>query len=211
MRQLWDYVKYFPRLSSARRRIPAGVREGLLWWKKLLPTVNGVMFFDERSRESVQLYTDACPTGLGGFFYSHEGFWTVNVLRIPQENTFFSVIEGRDQSHINVHEVEAVLSAFQQWSHVWHHKRVIVYTDNTTTFAGLAKQTLNSEANGPLRETMLIAARYDILIDARWIESEQNGLADGLSRRNFKQIANLCPHWQDPWKLRLLPHPLWKK
>lgn len=45
---------------------------------------------------------------------------------------------------------------------------------------------------------------YIIIIEARWIKSADNGLADALSRGNLVLIANLCPHWQAPLSPMLL-------
>lgn len=48
MRRLWDFVNEYPRTATklTRRRIPMWVRENLEWWNNLLPTYNGVLFFD---------------------------------------------------------------------------------------------------------------------------------------------------------------------
>lgn len=70
MRRLWDFINHYfcggPR--STLKRIPAWVREDLERWNKLLPTYNGVLFFDTRDRPAQTLYTDACLYSLGGFY-----------------------------------------------------------------------------------------------------------------------------------------------
>ena len=108
------------------------------------------------------------------------------------------------QSHINVHELEALLVAFDIWAQSWHQSKVIVYTDNTTAFNGLTNLTLRGPGNKPLRKVLLLAAQNDIVIEARWIKSADNGLADALSRINLALITNLCPHWQAPLSSMLL-------
>lgn len=78
MRKLWDFVASYPHASSrfTKRRIPSEVRLDLEWWNKLLPAYNGVQFFDTKTREIVQLYTDASLHGLDGFYYKHDTcFW----------------------------------------------------------------------------------------------------------------------------------------
>ena len=79
-----------------------------------------------------------------------------------------------------------------------------MYTDSSTAFEGLTRQTLRGEANKPLREILLLAAKYDIQITPRWITSQQNGLADALSGFKIDIVANWCPHWQNPWSSMLL-------
>lgn len=74
---------------------------------------------------------------------------------------------------------------------------LILHTD---AFDGLTHHTLRREANSPLRKILLLAAEHDIKTIPRWIPSQQNGLADALSRFDESTVANLCPHWQDPGK-----------
>ena len=205
MRRLWNFIAEYPPASSqfTRRRLPLEVYEDLTWWNKLLPTYNGVLFFDAQSRPTIQVYTDACPEGLGGFYYSGgELFWDQTIPALEQKKAF--IIPTSSSSHINVHELEALLVAFDIWAKSWHKCKVIVYTDNTTAFNGLSNLTLRGPGNKPLRQLLLLAAQHDIIIEARWIKSEDNGLADALSRKNYPLIANLCPHWQAPLSSMLL-------
>ena len=210
MRRLWDFVASYPPhcRSTIRRKIPSGVMDDLHWWNSLLPTYNGVLYFEE-SRDTIQLYTDASLMGLGGFYFQ-EGFacWNEATPYIRQEHAFAAIISDRDRVHINVHEVQAVLLAFQRWKTNWARKKVIVHTDSTTAHAGMRKHTLQGGANAPLRAILLLCAAEDILIEPIWLESERNGLADALSRLSRFDITNYCPHWQNPLESMLLRLPL---
>ena len=209
MRLLWNFEMTFPpgKSRETKRRIPTSIRNDLNWWNTLLPKFNGVLFFDDSSRQVNQLYTDACTKGLGGFFYADAStFWTKAEIR--QENAFIAPIT--EAHHINIHELEAVLLAFRLWAPRWTRTRLIIYTDNTVAFSGLAKQSLGGQANSPLREILLIASKYDILIEPRWIDSETNALADALSRNNLRNIADLCPLWQVPSASMHQAQPSWK-
>lgn len=206
MRKLWDYVASFPVGSSqyTKRRIPPEVRSDLQWWNELLPKYNGISFFDTTARPTIQLYTDASLQGLGGIFYKdNTSFWSDIIPNIPQDQAFAVPISA--PTHINIHELEAILLAFQEWGQSWSQSELVVYTDSTTAFDGFTRQTLRGKANKPLREILLLAAEHDINITPRWITSQQNGLADALSRFNVQTVANLCPHWQNPWNSMLLP------
>lgn len=195
MRSLWDFIASYPSQSSSytKRRMSSAVQKDLTWWNTLLPTYNGVLFFDESKRPTIQLYTDASLQGLEGFFYYGVCPWPEAM--IPQTNAFTASTLG--DSHINVYEVQAILLAFQTWSHQWKNHQVSVVTDNTTAYEGLKKHTLRGSANTPLREILLLAAKQDIVIVPCWISSGQNGLADALSRGDKQTIANLCPYWQN--------------
>lgn len=98
-------------------------------------------------------------------------------------------------SYINVHELEALLVVFDIWAKSEHQSKVIVFINNTTAFNGLTNLTLRGPGNKPLRKILLLAAQNGIVIEAHWIKSADNGLADALSQRNLALIANLCPHW----------------
>lgn len=141
---------------TAKRRIPTEIRGDLLWWNRLLPEFNGVLFFDETHRETVQFYTDASLCGLGGFYYkTTDTLWTS--AHISQSQAFIVKTQnfGRPQTEhvqdpqsINVFEVEA---AFELWAKSWTRHRVIIYTDSSTAESGLLKNTLIGQSNAPLR------------------------------------------------------------
>ena len=103
-----------------------------------------------------------------------------------------------DDPSINVHEVEAILLAFQIWASNWQRQRVKVYTDSTTAFSGLQDFTLRGPPNAPLREILFLAAKWDIVIEPHWIEGKRNGLADALSRFDEDRLTVLRPFWQNP-------------
>ena len=73
MRQLWNFEIIFPSQGNReiKRRILINIRNDLTWWNTLLPKFNGILFFNDPSRRVIQLYTDACLKGLGGFFYNN--------------------------------------------------------------------------------------------------------------------------------------------
>lgn len=195
MRCLWDFIAEYPSTSSqfVRRRLSSEVREDLTWWSEFLPTYNGVLFFDPRSRPTIQVYTDAYLQGLGSFYsFGHELFWDQTIPTLEQNKAFLAPIGS--SAHVSVHELEALLVAFGIWACSWQQSKVITYTDNTTAFSGLTNLTLRGPGNKPLRKILLLAAQNDIVIEARWIKSEDNGLADALSRGNSALIADLYPH-----------------
>jgi hypothetical protein len=65
----------------------------------------------------------------------------------------------------------------------WQHKHVRLLTDNTTVMHAINKgSTRNPVANSMLKEILWIAAIHNCYLKAKFISSEANVLADGLSR-----------------------------
>jgi hypothetical protein len=82
---------------------------------------------------------------------------------------------------------------------------VIAHTDSNTALNGLSKQKLQGAAFYPMRHIWLLAAQHDIELVPRRIAGVDNSIADALSRFNWKTLANLCPHWQFPYKTTSCP------
>ena len=182
MRCLWDFIAQYPSASSqfTKRRLPSEVCEDLIWWNQFLPTYNGVFFFDAQSRPTIQVYTDACPQGLGGFYYSgHELFWNQTIPILEQSKAFITPTSS--SSHINVHKLGALLVAFDIWAQSWQQCNVIIYTDNIIAFNSLTKLTLYRPSKKSLQKLLLIVVQNDIIINTRWIKSADISLADALS------------------------------
>ncbi len=149
MKRLRDFINYYSRNAtrSTLRRIPVWVREDLEWWNKLLTTYNGVLFFDTRNKVTQTLYTDACLYGLGGFYFEGRQAW--EQVKVNQSDVFCDIVKRKslpanrktkknsDDPSINVHEVEAILLAFQTWAEKWSGQRLRVFTDSTTAYSGL--------------------------------------------------------------------------
>ena len=198
MSSLWEFIAAFSKSRSTKRRINFCLREDLRWWHTTLPLVNGILFFDDIHRRTVQIFTDACPRGLGGFYYfAVDNEWRDNIHLIECSHSFTSqILTLHSSEHINTLELRAILFAFQLWGPYFHRCRVVVNTDNTTAHNGLVSRRLRGRSNIPLREILCIAAHHDITVEPRWLSSKDNALADALSRDNSTTVANLCPHWQ---------------
>jgi hypothetical protein len=181
-----------------RRRTPQAVRQDLLWWLQALELTNGVYFFDPLQRRTYHLFTDASGIkALAGFFFEspdHNAYWPNHARSLPIDQAF--IVEPADRTAtINPKEMEAVAVAFTRWSHLWRHQRVIIHCDNTTTVAGLAKEAVRGASNAHLRTIVTQSAGHDIAIACQWLKSEDNGLADALSRAQFERVTSLCPQW----------------
>ncbi|KAJ6102334.1 hypothetical protein N7486_004761 [Penicillium sp. IBT 16267x] len=68
LQSLYSDLASFPPHQRSVRHLSHNSREDLAWWRDTLPLFNGIHFF-EKSRPLVALYTDACDSGLGLFFF----------------------------------------------------------------------------------------------------------------------------------------------
>lgn len=201
MSSLWETITTLHSLPlGSRRRIDFCLRQDLVWWQNTLPEHNGILFFDDLSRSNIQLFTDACPKGLGGFFYlgSSED-WRESIRSIHRNNSFSTRLSSAQRyERIEKLEVQAILVSIQRWTIILARSHLVVHTDNTAAYLGLRSGRLHGPANTPLREVLCLAARHDITLESRWLSSADNALADALSRDDTRAIANFCTHWQDP-------------
>ncbi len=71
-----------------------------------------------------------------------------------------------DDPSINVHEVEAILLVFHICAEKSSGQRLRVFTDSITAHSGLREFTLKGPPNALLREIWLLAAIWNIVIEA---------------------------------------------
>ena len=148
-----------------------GVRKDVLWWWQCLKIFNGrSTLLDKKPIECV--FTDACDDAAGGsfgrdWFYFH---WSSDW---PIAKHF----------HINEKEVIAVGLAAHRWAPLWENKRIIIYSDNTTTVAAINKaSSRNSHIMKCLRSLFWLSALYNFHLTARYLPGTLNIVADSASR-----------------------------
>jgi hypothetical protein len=89
-----------------------------------------------------------------------------------------------------------VLHALRTWTTESSACRIELHCDNEAVVAALAKGSIQGQAISPLRQTAMQIALHDIELHCVWIPTEENALADALSRWDTEKIANLCPNLQ---------------
>lgn len=77
-----------------------------------------------------------------------------------------------------------------------HH--VIVHTDNRRVAYGIANGKTWGKLMAVVRTCMLLATRYNLELEARWISTRENALADALSRFDYQGITDLTPQLIHP-------------
>ena len=211
LQSLYSDLASFPPRQRSVRRLSHDSRGDLAWWRDTLPLFNGIHFF-ETSRPLVALYTDACDSGLGLFFFYAPSWdsardWMSAAPHLP--STHAAIVDAAsacgDVAHINVKEVSAILQAFLLHSPHWAHHRVLAFTDSAVAFHGLSKQALRGPPHRPLLMLLSIVAALDIEVQPHWLSSSENLLADALSRSDYRIIADICPQWTSSFPLLRQP------
>lgn len=151
------------------------------------------MIKDIQSRRIVNLWTDASSLfDIGGYFLEEGEF-------IPSTTQAFSVRLHTKlrKRHIMVNKMMAVLHALQQWTNKFKSARLIIHGDNTGVVNGLQNLSMQGSVLVLLQEIAMILALQQIVIESLWLPSEENLLADILSKSQWARLADKFNHLQE--------------
>ena len=157
--------------------VPCEVKKDLFWWNRFLDVYNGIsiMLYDDWSNPDEVFSTDACLSGIGGFFdgaYFHKSY--------PE-----FVLEK--DWNICILELVAVIVALRLWNSRLKGKCIVMQCDNDAVCqvinTGRARCTMLQEG---LRELCFWSAVAQCQIRAVHIPGTENRLADCLSRWDQK-------------------------
>ena len=184
LRNLFNLLKRLSHLHpQAIRSLSSAARRDLLWWMTLLPQWSGV-FLINPARQKIIIHTDTSGRrGIGGWWESQ-----VFSTRVPR-NYRGKLIDWK--------EAYAVLFAFAKWAHLWRGHTVIIMCDNAVVVNAINARSVRGQTIDPLQLLFLTAALYDIEIASNWLSSEDNWVADALSRFEFEKITDMFPQFQD--------------
>jgi hypothetical protein len=193
LRRLYNALSCYKLQSHHPRRVTSSMRADLRWWLAFLPQWDGITLI-RPSRRIFWVWTDAAGTkGLGGYYLEDPDEALRNVT--PTRAFSARVPRHHRHKHINTKEMLAVHKAIELWGTPGPLSggRLILYIDNTAVVGGLAKRSIKGEAMNTLRSLLVKAAAFDLELVPRWIPTAENTLADALSRREWRKIADLCP------------------
>jgi len=160
----------------ARRRLSSEATRDLKWWFTFLRNWHGVRLIQQH-RDNYFIYTDASGSkGIGGWS-GPDAFST----RMPRRHR---------NKHINWKEAYAVLYALASWGEELSGSQVTIMCDNEAIVHAINKRTVRGDAINPLQLIYLTAALYNIKIISCWLSSEENWIADALSRFQVSRLAN---------------------
>jgi len=181
---------YPPGILYAKQRVSREAQKDLDWWANALSHAPA-MSIALKTREDIYAWSDAASTkGL-------EAFYTSLMQPTPTYNSAFSITLphhlAQGPEHINTQEMRAVELVLLHWGMEWIGKSLIIHVDNQAVAHALENRTIRGSPMDILRQCLLLATEYDLDLQARWIPTGDNSLADALSRFDLNRIANLAP------------------
>ena len=97
-------------------------------------------------------------------------------------------------SHINVREMRAVSQALRSFRHKLQNRRINLYTDSQVVKCILAASTSRSTPlMDALRQVHYLSATLNLSLNPLWLPTEDNHLADALSRHRDSEDWALHP------------------
>ena len=173
-----------------RITLPLSFHDDIAWWTTFADIFNGYADFFDPVDNSVELYTDACLTGLAAI--CKNDFYQARIIAAPIEdihyyavsdNAYIMFVPELHAMNINVLELVAVLLAILRWSDIFSNSRIIAYCDNLQVCYNLAKdKTRNALSNQCLRHIFWLCVKNNAYISPVYIPSCYNIDADYLSR-----------------------------
>lgn len=176
--RMLKWLKWLYSKDQKKYHIPPYVKKDILWWYKFLPTYNGVsmMLYEEWCKPDEIFSSDSCLEGCGGFWqgmFFHSSF---------PENFKYS------KYNINILEIFSIIICLKLWGKFFCQKRIQVYCDNfsvvTVINSGKSKCEILQMC---LREIAYIAATNQFEIRAIHLGTNENRIADHLSRWNLSE------------------------
>lgn len=173
-------------------------REDIRWWLQFCEVFNCKALI-RKNMHHLPMVSDASKRGFGAwcgsdYFYGcWEGYSAGlkhNVHSEPApEMDNIKVHEG----NINVYELWPVLVGLKRWAHLYVNSKVHIITDNMQVLAMVnTGRSKNKLCMSWLRELYWTCFIHNIELHATYIRSEDNILADQLSRLPYKGYLNKC-------------------
>ena len=175
-------------------RITEEMKLDLLVWEKFLsfPGIFCHPFIDfkEWDASEINLYSDASHHFEKGFGAYCEQQWTFGVWNKP-------FMEAKEPS-IEYLELFGVTVAVLLWIHKFQNKRVVLFCDNES-----AVHMINNSSSKCRNCMVLIriitahSLMNNVRVFARHVRTQANGIADSLSRLQFRRFRWLAPNMDD--------------
>lgn len=185
MRGIFDWLRL-----SDRGRVCAGsplsgpALEDVTWWDEVLTDWQGKSVVQQRPLQS-EVWTDAASTaGIGGHLGPQH--LPVAVFSLPAPSV------GQD---IMTLEAEALRTALARWGSSLNRHRVTCKVDNQVLAAGITSgRCRHAPTQAVIRDIFALTLRWDIELVAEWVPSEENYIADALSRFDAASLRSRCPY-----------------
>jgi hypothetical protein len=161
------------------------ISNDLQWAREYISISDGVHLIQERdwgiADADFVAYTDTCLTGLG--------YW------VPKDNLDFSgfMPEELPSEWIYYWEALGIISALSYAvDHIPKGSQLVIHTDNTNTQAMFNTLTIKPVYNSLIRFTIDLLIVTDCELQVLYVPSEENGIADALSRCCYMSNIYSC-------------------
>lgn len=155
------------------------IQGDLRWWHDFIEPWNGVSLLldvEWSKAEKLELYTDACGTGLGALFGTQwfAARWTPEQLAAAQRETKLSMPWC---------ELYAVVAAARTWGAQWSGKKIMLRSDCMPVVQAIkAGRSRDPGMADLMRHLVRAACEHNFEFDCDHIEGVKNIHADELSR-----------------------------
>lgn len=191
--RIYDACKLAASNKSKCIRLTSVVRDDIKWWRKFAALFNGKAtiqqgwymspIVSDSSKRGFAAFTD--DDWLCGNWEGQEMFDTAcyHVVSSPSCNYY-------DEENINVLELWPIVCALQRWCVHMKNSKVEWVTDNMQVLYMLKTgRSKNVTCMYWLRELFWICLIYNIFLSPTYIRSEDNKIADTLSRVQYPEHA----------------------
>ncbi len=199
MRAIHEYIRSDNRLKYAIFYVHDKIIRDFRFWLKYATFMRRVSMQSVLEQPSITITgaTDACNEGGGFIIGEHFGaykFWdTMNKYGINHR-----------QMHINKQEAHAVVMLLYNYREILTGRQLLLYIDNKPVMYSIYKEWSGSEELMEyIHEITLLMSIYRIGLYVEYIPSEMNGLADSLSRFEWKRFYEIV----NRYKMRIQPKP----
>lgn len=184
IRGLYDWLRLFEAGKTSRLHgLPQPATHDLLWWKSTLRDWNGISVIRRRGL-STEIWTDAATTaGIGGHLGPREDPAAAFSLPVIQEGLDIMTLEAL-----------ALLAAIKQWGERLRGYHITCKLDNQVVVAAVhTGRCRHQPTQEVIRNIFGKALRLDLELTPEWVPSEENYVADALSRFDTTSLSTRCP------------------
>ena len=171
----------------------SGFRRDAEWWATFATTWNGVELITPKVRHHALTFSsDAGGEGLGLFL---DGMG-IHIPLSLQCETSTDALEG--SLIIAETELIAAVTLISLIAPQYANQHLLVRVDNTNAISWVDRgASQRPRVMRALRWLWRVQATFRVRLSLRYISSEDNGLADSLSRRDYDRFGDLRAQWYD--------------
>lgn len=202
IRRIYNKIRPFQNKLRWHVNLGQEVREDLAMWKSFIltePHHKAFIVYLEMPADEVAWYTNVSGSQELGFGCYLNGDWMVGVWRpnFIQPGTSMCLLE-----------LFAVAVSVEKWAEHFPNKCMIIHCDNSAAIAVMNNLTACcTKCLFLVRKMVLTCMKYNMRIRVQYITSENDTIADSLSRFQWDHFFQLVPGAQQ--SPEVLPQSLW--